>query len=173
MPGSTVGITLGLGFAGTVGRTPDILIKNKPVASDSDAIPFGKGVILKTDNTVTAVDSTLTAANFAGVAIAEVKQNNTYNASNGTGAGEYAPDSPCDYLSRGTIIVKVGRGTPTAGGAVYLRKATSTALPNAEVGDFEAASDGSNSVQLTNCCWETGVMDANNNCELRIKSINN
>lgn len=173
MPGSTIGLSLGLGFAGTVGRTPDIIIKNKPVASNSDEIPFGHAVVLNTDNTVSKAGASATAALFAGVAVAEVKQNNTYNSNNGEAAGEYAPDQPCDYLSRGTIIVKVRRGTPTSGGKVYLRTTLNTAYPASEIGDFDATNDSGKVVELTNCCWETGVVDANNNVELRIKSINN
>ncbi len=172
MPGYAIGLTLGYGFSGNVSRTPDCVIEAKPVATDSDRIYFGQPVVLNADNTFDAPTSTtVTADNFAGVAIAEVRQNNSYPPDNGNGF--YEPDSMCDVIQRGVVTVNIQRGTPTAGGAVYVRTQLSTELPAAVIGGFEAQADGSQTVQLTNCSWYSGLVDANGMAELKIKSINN
>lgn len=173
MPVSTVGLSLNYGFAGNVSRTPDTLIENRFVNTSSANIPFGAPLYLKTDNTVTMADGSLTASNFAGVAAAEVRQLGSYPTSTASTGGYYAAKTPCDYVTRGIVPVKVAHGTPTAGGAVYVRKVLDlTNFPNEALGDFRADADGSNTVQLTNCCWNTGKLDANNISELKIKSIN-
>lgn len=169
--GGTVGISLNVGFAGNVSRSNVAFIESKIVKSDSANIPFGFPVLLNSDNTVSLGGATLTATNFAGVAVAEVKQAMTYVNSNE--GGFYATDQACDIIQLGVISVKVQNGTPTAGGAVYVRKSTSTDFPDATIGGFEAESDGAHTVQLTNCTWNTGVMDADGIAELKIKSINN
>lgn len=172
MPGSAYGTTLNFGFGGNVSRTPDCIIAAKAVKSNSVDIPFGTPVILNSDNTISSPKSvTLTAANFLGITVATAQQNNTYPPDNAAGA--YEANGIADVLERGVIIVEVSRGTPTAGGAVYVRTALSTEFPAAEIGDFEASADGSQTVQLTNCCWNTGIVDANGMAELKIKSINN
>lgn len=172
MPGYAIGLTLGYGFSGNVSRTPDCIIEAKPVASDSDSIYFGQPVVLNTDNTFDAPTSTtITAANFAGVAIAEARQNNTYPPNNANGS--YPADSMCDVIQRGVVTVYIQRGTPTAGGAVYVRTELSTEHPALVIGGFEAQADGSQTVQLTNCSWYSGLTDANGMAELKIKSINN
>lgn len=173
MPGSVVGLSLNYGFAGNVSRQSYAEIENRPVKSDSADIPFGAGVILNTDNTYTLAGATTTAANFAGVAVAEIKQLTTYPTSSADTGGVYKANQPCDVLRRGIVNVKVGRGTPTAGGDVYLRTVANGAFPDSEVGDFEAASDSTNSVKLTNCSWNTGKVDANGIAELKIKTVNN
>lgn len=172
MPGYAIGLSFNYGFSGNVSRSPDCIIEAKPVAADSDSIFFGQPVVLNSDNTFDAPTSTtLTAANFAGVAIAEARQNNTYPPNNANGS--YAPDSMCDVLQRGVVTVNVQRGTPTAGGAVYVRTQLSTEFPSAVIGGFEAQADGSQTVLLTNCTWYSGLVDANGMAELKIKSINN
>ena len=58
------------------------------------------------------------------------------------------------------------------GGAVYVRITANATYPNAVVGGFEAASDTTNSVQLTNAQW-AGTADANGIAELRILTMLN
>lgn len=173
MPGSTVGLSLNYGFAGNISRTPDSLIENHPVKSDSANIPFGAPVIQNGDNSVSFGGATLTATNFGGVAAAEAKQLSTYPTSSANTGNNYLPLQPCDIVKRGIVNVKVGRGTPTAGGSVYVRTALNGSFPASLIGDFEAASDGGNSVLLTNACWHTGKVDANGIAELKLKYSNN
>ena len=173
MPGSSIGTSMNFGFGGTVSRqTPAPSIEAKPVADDSDNILFGQPVVLNSDNTFDAPTSTtLTAANFAGVAVAVAQQNNSYPPDNAV--GHYEPESMCDVLQSGVILVEIQRGTPTSGGAVYVRVQESTESPGLVIGGFEAQADGSQTVQLTNCSWATGIKDANNMAELKVKTINN
>lgn len=175
MPGTTVGLSLNFGYAGNVSRQSYSEIEAHPVNASSAAVPFGSAVILNSDNSVSLADATITAANFAGIAVAEVKQMTIYPTTTGSTGGSYAASRPCDVLKRGIATVTLGSRatTPTAGGAVYIRTVLNGTYPSAQIGDFEAASDSTNSVQLTNCVWNTGKVDANNIVELKIKGVNN
>lgn len=104
------------------------------------------------------------ADQFAGVAVREVKQSTDYFSAQ----GEYSPGQPCDVLERGSSTVTCQLGTPTAGGAVYVRIALNGTYPNAVIGGFEAAADSTNTIQITNAKWKTGELDANNVAELTI-----
>lgn len=175
MSGAVIGKTFGYGYPGSVSRTPDCVIESKPVAANSANIAFGKPVVLNTDNTFSAPTSVaLTAANFAGVAVAEVKQQLTYSVGQDvTQGGYYAAEQPADVIQRGIVSVYVAYGTPTAGGAVYVRTVLNGTFPDEVVGDFRTAADGGNTVQLTNCSWNTNLIDAQGVAELKIKTINN
>ena len=117
MPGSVIQLTMNFGYPGSYSRMPDDVVMNKPVKSDSADIKFGSAVILNGDNTFSAADATLTAANFAGIAVREVKQAIVLNADQGS----YSALDPCDVLLRGNTVIKVARGTPAAGAAVLFR----------------------------------------------------
>ena len=183
MTGSVIQLSMNFGYPGSYARTPDDIVMNKPVKSDSANIPFGSAVILNSNNTYSLGGATLTADNFAGIAVREVKQGITY-ATYGVidEQGEYRPYDPCDVLLRGNTVIKMGPGqtnhaAPTAGGQVYFRIATdSTNAPNAKVGDFEVASTVSQDatvVALPNVVFTTGEVDANGIIEVSIKSRNN
>lgn len=117
MTGSVIQLTMNFGYPGSYARTPDDVVMNKPVKSDSDAIAFGSAVILNSDNTYSKAGSGLTANNFAGIAVREVKQDVYYNADQGS----YQAGDPCDVLLRGNTVIKLARGTATAGGSVLFR----------------------------------------------------
>ena len=172
MPTTAIGTSLPFGYAGTVAYSGDRIIEKKSVNSASANIPFGAAVIQNADNSVSFSGSTLTATNFAGVAVAEDKQMLTYPIQNGSVNGFYAPLQPCDIVERGIVSVICQRGTPTNTSGVYVRTVANGSFPTAVVGGFEASSDGSNSVQLTNCSWNGGGLDAFNVASLKIKSIN-
>jgi hypothetical protein len=173
MPGSVIGTSLNYGFAGTIASTPDIIIQSKPVNSASANIPFGSPVIQNSDDTVTFGGATLTAANFAGVATAEVKQLLVLAlGTNGTGSGYYQPGKTCEIIQRGKVSVKVYVGSPTTGAKAYVRVALNGSIPNGIIGGFEAAADGSNTIQLTNAVWDNGHVDANGVTSLKILSLN-
>lgn len=166
MPGAVIGKYLNYGFAGGVSRSDDCIITNRIVNDQSDPIPFGAGVMLQEDNTWSAVTDATTAANFAGVAVREVRQSLDYL--NQNDMSYYAKNTPCDVIERGSVTVVCQNGTPKAGGAVYLRITANAAFPDAVVGGFEAVADGANSIQLTNAKWKTGKIDANNVAELTL-----
>jgi len=176
MPGSAVGIELNLGYAGTVSRSVDAIITPrtiKSVVTDGDetepSILFGEPVILNTDNTYSRFGSSGTVATFAGIAVREVKQATDYYAA----AGSYLPGSVMDVLERGSMTVKCNVGTPTAGGKVYIRTVANASIPAGVVGQFEAAADSTNTLEITNLRWKTGKMDSNKIAEVTILTRSN
>lgn len=126
-----------------------------------------------TANAAYAVGAAVTTYNnfaqFAGVAVREIKQSTAYF----TSQGEYDPGQPCDVLERGSVTVYCNNGTPKARGTVYIRIAANVAFPNAPVGGFEADADGTNTIQITNAQWKTGNLDSNNVAELTLLTRNN
>lgn len=166
MPGRVIGTELPLGYPGTVARSWDNIIMNRLVKEDSANIGYGKPVVLNGDNTYSAFSADNTAAQFGGVAIREVKMATNYYNQNDV---EYLPGQQCDVLERGSIVVKCPKGTPAAGGKVYIRIAANETYPGSTVGDFEAEVDGSNTVELAGVVWATGRIDADKCCELLIK----
>jgi len=166
MPGTVIGKVMNLGYYGKISRDADAIVDqrvlNKSLGSN---VAFGTAMLLNSDNTVAPfVGATSTV--FAGIAVAEVKQATDYS----TQTSSYAPGAACDFLTRGAIIVKCVKGTPTAGGVVYVRKTLNATYPNALVGDFEAEADSTNTVALTNVTFTTGIRDANNAVEVTILS---
>lgn len=183
MTGSVIQETMNFGYPGSYARTPDDIVMNKPVNSGSDNIVFGTAVVLNGDNTYSKGGATLTADNFAGIAVREVKQGiiySTYGVIDEQGA--YKANDSCDVLLRGNTVIKLGAGqtdhaAPTAGGQVYFRIAVdSTNAPNALVGDFEVASvveEDATVVALPNVVFTTGEVDANGVIEVTLKTRNN
>lgn len=171
MPGKSIGIALNLGYAGTISRSVDTIITPKVVKSIISGeketelpIVFGEPVILNDDNTYSRFGAAGTASNFVGIAVREVKQAIDYYAGNNA----YLPGETCDVLNRGSITVLCNNGTPISGGKVYVRIAENAAIPNGVVGQFEAAADGSNTVEIPNLKWTTGKLDSNKIAELTI-----
>lgn len=162
--GTAIGLSLNLGYAGTISRDVDNIVTPRIVKSDSADIAFGEPVILNTDNTYSRFGATGTATTFAGIAVREVKQATDYYAA----AGTYKANEVCDVLSKGSITVKCNAGTPTAGGKVYVRITANASVPTGVVGQFEAAADSTNTIEITNARWKTGKVDANGIAELTI-----
>lgn len=165
MPGSTIGIKLNNGYAGTVSRTADCVIQNR-IAKGSD-IEFGQAVILNEDNTFSIVGEATTAAQIAGIAVREVIQANVFNPQSNP---NYVANMPCDVLVRGQCTVKCKRGTPKAGDPVYVRIKPNVAYQDSLVGDFEAANDAGNVIAVPNIEWTTGILDANKVAEVTVKT---
>lgn len=171
MPGSAIGIELNLGYPGTVSRSIDTIITPRVVKSvvtdgseTEPSILFGEPVVLNSDNTYSRFGANGTAATFAGIAIREVKQATDYYSA----AGSYIPGEVMDVIERGSVTVLCNVGTPTSGGKVYVRVATNATIPNGVIGQFEAAADGTNTVEITNARWKTGKLDSNKVAELTI-----
>lgn len=167
MPGTAIGINLGLGYAGTPTRQYDNVIRNRISGEASANIVFGAPVVLASDNTFKNWVDDSTAATFAGVAVANVKTNQTAYASGQIGSGYYSPKQAVDVLERGSIMVFCKSGTPTAGGTVYIRTVAATGKL---VGDFEATADEGKNVLIPNAKWTTGKMDSNKLAEVTILS---
>lgn len=164
MAGKVIGISMNRGWPGTQSRQADAIIQNRIAAHD---IKFGEAVILTSANKWDNVASTTVGTDIAGVAVREVVQANTYDPQSNP---DYKADTPCDVMTRGNVIVKCQRGTPTAGAAVYVRVAPNASYPTCVVGGFEASSDSTNSVQVSNIEWTTGDIDANLSAEVTIKT---
>lgn len=164
MPGKTIGIMMNNGYPGTQSRTVDAIIQNR-VAEGT--IAFGQAVVLTDTNKWRLVKTGDTAAVVAGVAVREVVQANTFDPQSNP---DYVAGMPCDVMVRGNCTVKCQRGTPKSGTAVYVRITANNQYPNAVVGGFEAQADDANTIQVSNIEWTTGVIDANNNTEITIKT---
>lgn len=183
MTGSVIQLQMNFGYPGSYARTPDDIVMAKPVNGSSDDILFGTAVILNSDNTYSKAGATLTADNFAGIAVREVKQGILYSTAGVVDEqGCYRKYDSCDVMLRGNTVIKLGAGqtdhaAPTAGGQVYVRIALDTTnAPNALVGDFEVASTVSQDatvVALPNVVFTTGEVDANGVVEVTIKTRNN
>ena len=164
MPGKAIGISLNVGYPGTQSRQADAIIQNRVAKAE---IAFGQAVILTEDNKWDIVGSTTTAAQVAGIAVREVVQANTFNPQSNP---NYLPGSPADVMVRGNCTVKCQRGTPKAGNAVYVRIAANESYADAVVGGFEAQDDAGKVIKVDNIEWTTGVMDADGNAEVTVKT---
>ena len=171
MPGTVIGVNMNQGYPGSYARNPDDVVASRRVTTAGFAP--GAPVVLNADNTYSAFLAAGTFATFAGFATREVKTNTTFPALLTEAA--YAVGDVADVLERGNIIVTVTRGTPTAGGAVYVRTVLGV-VPDAGavVGGIEAAApaDGGTSIQLTNCAFVTGTLSANGSCEVCVMTRN-
>lgn len=164
MPGRTIGISMNQGWAGTQSRQADAIIQNR-IADGT--IKFGQAVKLTTANKWKVVGTGDAASAVAGIAFREVVQANTFDPQSNP---DYVDGQPCDVMTRGNIMVKCQRGTPQAGAAVYVRITANASYADAVVGGFEASADSTNTVQVTNIEWTTGIMDANGMAEVTIKT---
>ena len=185
MPGTVIGKSLGLGYAGKVSRNPGNIINAKFVKSILNGndvetepnIPFGFATVLNDDNTYSRFGSIGVgvadplAVNFAGVAVAEVKQVYTYATNDPT---EYIPNQPCDVLQIGSATVFCKEGVPVSGGKVYVMTVAGT---HAAIGEFVATASpagmGATAIELPNVRWTTGKVDANGIAEVTILTRNN
>lgn len=162
MPGTVIGKTLNFGYPGQISRQGDEISRTRPVKKGAANIPFGAAVEIGADGTCTLLGAGAgTAAAFAGVAMRRVKSALVYPDQN---HGYYAANENCDILERGAVMVECVAGNPTVGGAVHVYKTTANGH---KMGEFAAAADATNTVQLTNAKWATGK-DANNVAEVVI-----
>jgi hypothetical protein len=161
MFGQTIGKTMPFGFAGSYSRQPDTIIDSMPLDSASANVPFGMALVPGSGGTVKLTVAASVAADFVGVAVREVKTTG-YNE-----VGQYVPGEAVPVIKRGCVNVLCQNGTPAYDGDVYMRVALNASYPNAVIGGFEAASDTTNSVKLTNVKWK-GAADSNGIAEIRI-----
>lgn len=161
MTNQVIGKSMFHGYAGSYSRQPDTIIDTHPA---DGAIAFGAGLVYGTNGVVTVPGASATAAQFVGVACRETKSATNYIAQN---EGSYAQYDAVPVIKRGCVNVICQNGTPALDGTVYLRVKENASYPNAVVGGFEAAADGSNSIALTNVKWKGGA-DANGVAEVRI-----
>lgn len=162
MPGQAIGISMLLGYPGTFARNGDCIIMTRAVKALSENINPGDPVALDVGtDTWVKFGVGKVAADFAGIAVREVKQTDSYAAT-----GEvYHPGEPCDVLERGSVMAVCGVGSAAPGSAVFIRTVANGG--NTILGGFEAAADGTNSVAITNAKWKKAA-DSNKVAELVI-----
>ena len=161
MTNQVIGKSMFHGYAGSYSRQPDTIIDSHPAAGP---IAFGQGVVYGENGSVAVPGESATAAQFVGVACREVKSATSYLDQN---VGSYVQFDAVPVIKRGCVNVICQSGTPALDGAVYLRVKANVSKPDAVVGGFEAAADGTNTVALTNVKWK-GAADANGVAEIRI-----
>lgn len=102
-----------------------------------------------------------TIANVYGILVRPFP---TQSAGTALGAAVPPASGMCDVLKAGYICVKVNASTvPVKNGNVYIRTVANGG--NTIIGGIEAASDTTNTFQLTGAYF-TGASDANGNCEI-------
>nr|DAN41073.1 MAG TPA: hypothetical protein [Caudoviricetes sp.] len=166
----TIGKIMPNGQAGSYARQPDMIINTKPLGG-ADNVQFGMPLKYDSNGDVVLMGASSTDTQFVGIASKEIKSSLSYLDQN---VGEYAPKDAVSVFQRGSINVKCQKGTPKAGGDIYIRVTASEAAPTAVVGGFEAEADttAANTIKLTNCQW-AGAKDANGIAELRILTMIN
>lgn len=169
MGGSAIGMDLINGFAGTIARHGDEVIKSRPVHA-SAVIPFGCPVVMYksggvADGSVVPFGASNVSADFVGIACRRVKQATSFATEN---FGQYTDLDVADIMERGSISVVCPTGDPTPGSKVYIRVALNTTdYPDAVIGDIEAVADSTNNIEITNCKF-FGPKDSNNVAEVVI-----
>jgi hypothetical protein len=184
MPGTVIGKSLGLGYAGKVSRNPFNKINSRMVKSilngsgveTLSVIPFGAAVVVNTDNTYSKFGdsgsgvSAATMANFGGIAVSEVRQGMTYAYGSNSSAGQFETNKPVDVLQIGTTTVFCKSGTPLTNGQVGIVTVAGTALA---VGDLTAeaagtATDGATVIAVTGAKFTSNKQDASGIVEITL-----
>lgn len=167
MRGQTIGNTMSHGYAGSFARQADCIIDTHPLEGES--VIFGTPVVYGTNGAVKAFNASDTAEKFLGIVVREVKSATDFLNQN---VGMYQPNEAVPVMKRGCVNVICQKGTPVAGGTVYVRTVKNESYPNAEVGGFEAQEDSGKCVALSNVKWK-GTTDNNGVAEVRILTANN
>jgi hypothetical protein len=187
MPGTVIGKSLNLGYAGKISRNAGNIISARMVKSILNGggvetlspIPFGSLVLLNADNTYSlfgqagAGVASSVAASIAGIAVGEVKQVVTYGGI-ANDNGLYAPTESADVLEIGscTVFIKdTAANAPSAGGKVYVCSAVGDGTLKA--GEMYASVTptgiGTGTViEIPNMRFTSGKVDANGICEISI-----
>lgn len=168
MKGQVIGKTMLHGYAGSYSRQPDMIVDTVPLTGNGE-VAFGAPVVVGMNGAAQPWGKDSTADKFYGVAVREVKSSLDYLNQN---KGGYHPGEAVSIMKRGCVNVICQLGTPTHGGAVYIRTVADEAKPNAAVGGFEAVEDTGKNEKLSNVQWY-GTTDANGVAELRILNILN
>ena len=172
-PGNLAGIALGQ-FVFNAGIPAGTYVVGMNAAN-------GAVTLSKTPTGANNANTVLQFAEFAGIAVREVKSMFGYALTPGAPlqtptVGNYMPGQYVGILVRGAITVKVPVGAPVAGGPAYLRAIVNGGIPAGIVGGIESNNDGNNNVLLdgnpsiAQAFFKNGVMDANNLCELVLLS---
>jgi hypothetical protein len=169
--GSATGIAVGqlvIGVGVAAGTTVTV-VSGSTITLSAATTATATGVA------ITFLSANLSTTTFAGFAIREIKSFETYIVASSNSAptvAYYAQGTYVDPLKRGVIVVKNYVGTPVANGKVYLRIALNASVPSGVIGGVEAASDGTNTIQVPNAAFFTGYVDSNSQVEVSLNTIN-
>lgn len=180
MPGTVIGTSLNLGYAGRVSsnaysKITSRLSKSILDGNGAETLPdilFGSPVVVNADNTYSKFGATgtgvaaATLANFGGFAVAEVKQMATWG--NVSGSGAYSGTQPVDVIQQGEITVFVKDGTPATNGQVYVCTVAGGAIAVGDIVCSTTPTGGGTGIALTNVKYTTGKKDANGISEIVI-----
>lgn len=175
--GTSVAVTLATSTTVTVtaaamaGLAPGQFIfgANIPAGTFIVSVNQAAGTITISKAATASGASTIFPANFAGIAVREVKTQLTYPITPGASlVGNYLPGQLTEVLVRGSITVKILNGTPIQGGSLYVRAILNGTFPNGIVGGLEAMADGVNNILIPNATFKTGVLDGNNITEVTL-----
>ena len=167
------------------GISPGMMVFNAGIPAGTYVVAVnvvnGQVTLSKTPTGANNANTVLQFADFAGIAVREVKTMFSYGLTPGAPlitptVGYYQPGQYVGILTRGAITIQVNVGAPVAGGPAYLRSILNGGIPAGKVGGFESNNDGNNSIMLANvpqvadAFFKNGVQDSNNLCELVILS---
>ncbi len=142
------------GFPGTLSRAGVPVVKSRQVLSTAaHNVDFGEAAVLIPNSTggtfesirdfvATPANIPNLAAQFAGIALREVKTHLTFPAGVVPGVqqvGYYRPGEMIDVVQLGSVTVQITHGTPQANGQVYARIVANAGTVGTIVGDLEAA----------------------------------
>lgn len=151
------------GIPGAVTRSEVATVEARVIDASNPPTAFGVAVAIDaTTSGIRPMGTGDTASLVYGVYVRPYPLQG--NGTDGLGTSTPPTSGIANVLKRGYITVQLNGTTAAAlNGAVYVRIANaSTGKP---IGGFEAASDTTNTIQLTNAVF-TGPADANGNVEL-------
>lgn len=151
------------GVAGDITRPDDTIVESAMIDPTGAPQNFGCAVKMVLGK-IKAMTTGDTADKFYGV-LSRVAPSISGDLASGLGDGKPNPAAPQGVVVKGYVNVKCAVGEPLRGDPVYVRV---TAATGKNVGDFEANSDGANSVKLENVIWAVAGKDENGLSEIRI-----
>ena len=156
------------GVVGDVTRPDDTVVEPGVLSATTPATAFGVAVKCVKSGTSTSVFVPMgtgdTAAAFYGI-LTRVAPSISGSLAHGFDDGVPNVAAVQGVAVKGYVCVKCASGTPTRGGAVYLRV---TAATGKAVGDLEAEASGTASVALPGVTWAVDGADEGGLAEIRI-----
>lgn len=151
------------GVAGDVTRPDDTIVESGLL--NSAVAPSAFGAPLKVaSGKFEAIESGDVATDFYGI-LSRVAPSIAGDLNQTFAGATPNTDSVQGIVVKGYVNVACTVGTPARGGAVYMRVVADTGKA---IGDLEATSDSTNSVELTGVTWAVDGKDADDVTEIRI-----
>ena len=155
------------GNAGAITRVDDTTVEPGLFAAAAYPTAFGQPVKVDGNGKFVLMGAGSVVADFYGIVAREVPSISGTPSAQGFADGIPNPTSFHGIVTRGFMNVVCGQGTPTRGGAVYVRIVDGGA--GKPVGQFEAVADGVNSVLIPGVSWAVAGREATTNiAEIRL-----